>query len=104
MPIAEELFDVYRGVYPTFNKMVEHMSSGIVLCLLVTSKRNPATIVSDFREVCGPLDPELATTLRPQSIRALYGRSIVENAVHCTDLDDDGFMEGKFVFETLAQL
>ncbi len=51
------------------------------------------SIVADFRDFIGPLDPELAKAARPQSIRAIYGENKVKNGVHCTDLTEDGDLE-----------
>ena len=42
--------------------------------------------VEPFRELCGPADPEIATALRPQSLRARFGSDKNRNGVHCTDL------------------
>lgn len=61
-------------------------------------------MVSKFRDLTGPLSPELARVLRPGSVRALYGHDPVRNAVHCTDLSEDGSMECHYVFQTLAAL
>jgi nucleoside-diphosphate kinase len=61
-------------------------------------------VVSRFRDLTGPLSPELARVLRPGSIRALYGHDHVHNAVHCTDLSEDGGMECHYIFQTLAGL
>lgn len=36
---------------------------------------------------------ETAKELRPNTIRAMYGRNSVENAVHVTDLPEDAFFE-----------
>lgn len=41
----------------------------------------------------GPIDPEVASHLRPDTLRAKYGVNRVENAVHCTDLPEDGLLE-----------
>jgi nucleoside-diphosphate kinase len=35
-------------------------------------------------------DPELGKKLRGNSLRAKYGIDKVKNAVHCTDLPEDG--------------
>lgn len=50
-------------------------------------------VVSTFRELCGPHDPEIARNLRPNTIRAKFGTDRVKNAVHCTDLPEDGVLE-----------
>ncbi len=46
-----------------------------------------------FRGLCGPYDPEIAKTIRPNTIRAKFGVDRVKNAVHCTDLPEDGALE-----------
>lgn len=36
---------------------------------------------------------EIARYLRPGTIRAHYGKNKIQNAVHCTDLPEDGLLE-----------
>ena len=50
-------------------------------------------VVKTFREMVGPSDPEIAKYLRPDTIRAKFGFDRVRNAVHCTDLPEDGVIE-----------
>lgn len=50
-------------------------------------------VVSAFRYLCGPMDVTMAKQVRPDSLRAKYGVSKLENAVHCTDLTEDGTLE-----------
>ncbi|KAJ1561912.1 Nucleoside diphosphate kinase 7, partial [Nowakowskiella sp. JEL0078] len=59
--------------------------------------------VSEFRELCGPTDPELGRQLRPNSLRAQFGTDKVLNAVHCTDLPEDGSLEVQYFFSILVQ-
>jgi nucleoside-diphosphate kinase len=59
-------------------------------------------IVQEFRQFCGPSDPELARHLRPDSIRAQFGVDKVKNAIHCTDLPDDGELEVEYFFKILC--
>jgi nucleoside-diphosphate kinase len=101
VPIAEHLMDVYRGVYTSYAKAIEQLCSGPLLAVMVSGDEG---VVSQFREFCGPLEPELAKVLRPHSLRARFGVDFVHNAVHCTDLPEDGEMEVRYVFETLAGL
>jgi|688.fasta_scaffold1967883_1 nucleoside diphosphate kinase len=42
--------------------------------------------VSGLRKLCGPHNPLDAKNMNPESIRAQFGKSLKENAVHCTDL------------------
>ena len=60
------------------------------------------SVVEELRELAGPYDPEIARHLRPQSWRALYGVNKVKNAVHVTDLKEDGPLESEFFFQLLA--
>jgi nucleoside-diphosphate kinase len=104
--IAEELLDVYKEIFPKFTAMIEHLTSSPCLALKVTAgKARPGFgLVESFREHCGPLNPELARTLRKNSLRARFGESYECNAVHCTDLAEDAHMECRYFFETLAKL
>ena len=58
--------------------------------------------IADFRELVGPADVELATTLRPGSLRARFGKSRVLNGLHCTDLPEDGDLECNYFFANLS--
>ena len=60
--------------------------------------------VAPFRDLCGPSDIKLAAALRPKSLRALFATPVVQNAVHCTDLDDDGLLECNYFFNLLHGL
>ncbi len=50
-------------------------------------------VVTKLRELSGPFDPAIAKALRPGTIRADFGQDRVKNAVHCTDLEEDGRLE-----------
>ena len=61
------------------------------------------TVVTAFRKACGPSNPEIGRVLYPDSLRAKYGGiNIEENAIHCSDLEEDGLMEVEYFF-TLMQ-
>ncbi|XP_072901580.1 nucleoside diphosphate kinase homolog 7 isoform X1 [Hemitrygon akajei] len=94
---AEEFLEVYKGVVSEYNSMVMELCSGPCLALELQGKE----IQKSFRECCGPLDPEIARHLRPRSLRALYGKTKVQNAVHCTDLPEDGVLEVQYFFKIL---
>ena len=36
---------------------------------------------------------EIARKLRPNTLRAQFGKTKVQNAIHCTDLPEDGLLE-----------
>lgn len=93
-PTAEEFFEVYKGVLPEFVGMIEHMTSGP--CIVMEVRQENA--VASFRDLCGPMDPEIAKNLRQNTIRARFGHSRTVNAVHCTDLQEDGTLEVEYFF------
>jgi len=59
--------------------------------------------VKSFRDVCGPHDPEIAKILRANTIRSKFGKDRIRNAVHCTDLAEDGVLEVEYFFNILQQ-
>lgn len=38
---------------------------------------------------------DIARQVRPDTLRAKYGKTKVQNAVHCSDLPEDGILEVK---------
>ena len=58
--------------------------------------------MKSFRKLCGPSDPEVCRVLYPDSLRAKYGgMNQEENAVHCSDLEEDGILEVEYFFTLL---
>ncbi|KAM8875284.1 nucleoside diphosphate kinase homolog 7 isoform 2-T2 [Spinachia spinachia] len=94
---AEEFYEVYRGVVKEYPGMVTELCSGPCLVLEIHGADAPLS----FRAFCGPADPEISRRLRPASLRALYGKDRVKNAVHCSDLPEDGFLEVQYFFRIL---
>ena len=101
-PNALEFYEVYKGVVPEFNMMVDEITSGPFVAVEVAGKGD-GSAVEAFREVVGPLDPEIARVLRPDSLRAKFGFDKVRNAVHCTDLPEDGALETHYFFKILQE-
>ena len=79
--------------------MIDHLASGPAVAIEVRQDN----VVEKFRKLCGPYDPEIARKLEPQSLRAQFGVDRVTNAIHCTDLAEDGRLEVNFVFNTLLK-
>ena len=94
---CEDFFEVYNGVVPEYKKLVEHCSSAAVWAIEVQAEN----AVAALRAVCGPHDPEICHVLFPHTIRAKFGSDRVRNAVHCTDLAEDGPLESEFFFSLL---
>lgn len=97
-PDAEDFLEVYKGVVPEYNAMVEQLTSGPCWVMEIRAENAPQS----FRTLCGPHDPEIARVLRPQSLRARFGADKIKNAVHCSDLPEDGVLEVEFFFRILA--
>lgn len=98
---AADFLEVYKGVVPEYTAMVEQLTTGASIVLEVVG--NSSVIVDDVRNFCGPCDPDLARLLRPNTLRAKYGEDKVRNAVHCTDLEEDGTLEVEFFFNMLQK-
>jgi len=101
-PNAAEFLEVYKGVVPECVDWIDDLTSGKIAALQLRFAADPNNSVLKLRELCGAHDPEVASHLHPQSLRALYGESKVMNAVHCTDLPEDGALEVDYVFSILG--
>ncbi|XP_059158360.1 nucleoside diphosphate kinase 7-like isoform X2 [Physella acuta] len=98
---AEEFYEVYKGVVHEYPGMVNELTAGPVIGMEILAKSKTGHLVEEFREFCGPMDPEIARHLRPRTLRAIYGLNKIQNAVHCTDLPDDGPLEVEYFFKVL---
>lgn len=76
---------------PFYGELVSFMSSGPIVAA-VLEKDNA---VEDFRKLIGATDPAKAEA---GTIRALFARSIGENAVHGSDSDENALIEASFHF------
>ncbi|KAK1948013.1 Nucleoside diphosphate kinase 7 [Phytophthora citrophthora] len=95
---ADELFQIYKGVVRQYHEMLKYMTSSPCLAIEVRGE----DIARRFREFCGPFDVQIAKTLRPDCLRAKFGRSTIYNALHCTDCPEDGVLECQFIFRSLT--
>jgi nucleoside-diphosphate kinase len=96
---AAEFLDVYKGVIPHYPSVIDAMTSTPCLALEL---RKDADVVPSFRELCGPHDIEIARHLRPGTLRARFGEDSARNALHCTDLEEDGELESRYIFELIG--
>jgi len=96
---SEEFLEVYKGVLPEYSGLSAHLATGPCIALEIRQEN----AVAAFRDLCGPHDPEIAKTLRPKTIRATFGIDRIKNAVHCTDLPEDGPLEVEYFFSVLQQ-
>jgi len=112
---AEEFLEVYKGVLPEYYATIEQLTSGPLIAMEIrapqrrlqqtTEDGRPVTqsVVAALRQLVGPADPEVAKHIRPRTLRAVFGQNKVKNAVHCTDLDEDGVLESSFFFNIMQQ-
>lgn len=99
---AEEYLEIYRTVVPEYHALVEQLTAGTSVALEIRgSEADAQNLVNLFREFAGPSDPEIAKQIRPESLRAKFGLNKVKNAIHVTDLEEDGVLESQFFFEIL---
>lgn len=99
-PNAEEFLEVYKGVLQEYPDMVDELISGTSIAIEI---RLPQNTYHAFRDFCGPHDPEIARSLRPNTLRAQFGLDKIRNAVHCTDLPEDSILEVEYFFRILDQ-
>ena len=88
-----------KEYFPEYSAIIDQVTSGPILALEVRQDN----VVHSLRSLVGPHDPEIAKQLRPNTLRAMYGKDRVKNAVHCTDLPEDGVIEVQYFFELLQE-
>ncbi len=87
---AGKFYEVHKE-RPFYGELVSFMSSGPIVAAIL-EKENA---VEDFRKLIGATDPSKA---EPGTIRALFARSVGENAVHGSDSDENAAIESAFHF------
>lgn len=80
---------------PFYEPLVEFMSSGPVVALVVEGER----VIEGVRTLAGPTDPIAAA---PGSIRGDFGTIVRENLVHASDSEESAARELKLFFPDLA--
>lgn len=96
---ASEFMEVYKGVVPEYHALTDQLAAGPSIALQIVGGPD---VVQQFREFCGPADPEVARQIRSSTLRAAFGKDKVCNGVHCTDLPEDGALESEFFFSILS--
>ena len=87
---AEGFYAVHRE-RPFYNDLVKYMTSGPVY--VAALQRDNA--VTHLRQVMGATDPKKADNA---TIRAEFGESIEQNAIHGSDSDDNARLEIAYFF------
>lgn len=87
---AEAFYDTHRGK-PFFDGLVEFMSSGPVVVLILNAENS----VEEFRKLIGNTDPAKA---EEGTIRRLFAASLQMNAIHGSDSPENARKEAGFFF------
>ncbi|XP_072289640.1 nucleoside diphosphate kinase homolog 5 [Eucyclogobius newberryi] len=92
----EQCSDFYANQYgkPTFSSLTTFMSSGPTLAYTL-SRENA---ISHWKFIMGPTSFAKAREIQPESLRAKYGTSDLQNAVHGSESFTDAEREIKFIF------
>ena len=80
---------------PFYEPLVEFMSSGPVVAMVVEGER----VIEGVRTLAGPTDPIAAT---PGSIRGDFGTIVRENLIHASDSEESAERELKIFFPAFA--
>ena len=88
---AERFYAVHEEK-PFFDSFVRFMSSGPVIVFILEGEN----AIARYRALMGPTNPERAA---PETIRARFGTSIEQNAVHGSDSLTTATAELAFFFE-----
>lgn len=63
--------------------------------VMILGKENA---ISEWREMMGPVDPDKAKEVCPNSMRACFAKSILENAVHGSSDLEHAMDNIRFIF------
>lgn len=98
---ADEFLEVYKGVVSDFHALLLSFLDGPCVALEISGVKEDTDVHGDFRRFAGPSDSEVARQIRPDTLRARFGNSKYNNAVHCTDLPEDTVLELEYFFKIL---
>ena len=96
---ALEFYEVCGGA--EFSMMVDEITSGAFVALEVSGEE--ARRRRRVPRARGPGGPRDGARRAPESLRAKFGFDKVRNAVHCTDLAEDGALETHYFFKILQE-
>jgi nucleoside-diphosphate kinase len=88
--MAQKFYEIHKE-RPFYGELCEFMSSGPIVAAILEKE----DAVAEFRKLIGSTNPAEAA---PGTIRALYAKSLGENAIHGADSDENAKIEGSFHF------
>ncbi|XP_072455173.1 thioredoxin domain-containing protein 3 isoform X2 [Notamacropus eugenii] len=77
-----------------FEELLLHMTEGPCMGMII----NKENAVQDWRRLVGPTDPEEARKVAPESIRALFGKDMLDNAVHASSTKEHALRTIELLF------
>ncbi|XP_066206493.1 thioredoxin domain-containing protein 6 isoform X3 [Saccopteryx leptura] len=92
------LFYQHRAGEEVFEKLVQHLCSGPSRLLILTRTEGTEDVVTAWRNLMGPCDPDTARREQPDSLRAQYGTEMPFNAVHGSRDAEDASRELALLF------
>nr|KAF6475441.1 NME/NM23 family member 9 [Rousettus aegyptiacus] len=92
------LFYQHRAGEEAYEKLVHHMCSGPSRLLILTRTEGTEDVVTAWRTLMGPCDPNVARMKQPDSLRAQYGTEMPFNAVHGSRDGEDASRELALLF------
>nr|XP_035133819.2 thioredoxin domain-containing protein 6 isoform X5 [Callithrix jacchus] len=95
------LFYQHRAGEEAFEKLVHHMCSGPSHLLILTRTEGFEDVVTTWRTIMGPCDPNVARREQPESLRAQYGTEMPFNAIHGSRDREDADRELALLFPSL---
>jgi len=99
---ASRLYSQHRNE-SHFEELIAYITSG-ESCLLLLESDQGSDLVIKFREIVGPFDVEAAKETYPDSLRAKYGTSAINNAIHAADSKEAAARELAFFFPDLESV
>ena len=93
---AEGFYSVHRE-RPFFNELVDYMISGAIVSLILTGEN----AVTRYRELMGATNPQNA---QEGTIRKSFAISLMENAVHGSDSDENAIIEINYFFNAFERI
>ncbi|XP_047420668.1 thioredoxin domain-containing protein 6 isoform X2 [Sciurus carolinensis] len=95
------LFYQRKAGEEAFEKLVHHMCSGPSHLLILTRTKGSEDVITAWRNLMGPCDPNVARREQPESLRALYGTEVPFNAVHGSRDREDASRELALLFPSV---
>ncbi|XP_078489243.1 thioredoxin domain-containing protein 3 homolog [Ciona intestinalis] len=91
--IAGEIYKSKEGS-EYYDHLIDHMTSGPTLMMVLSAEN----AVEKLRDIMGPTDPEVAKESHPESLRAMFAKSILENAIHSPSTNESAQEKIRIVF------